>query len=392
MGLELRIDSAPRAIVARSFIGAALAVLIGLGMPSAAIAQQAEGIYTVRDVPVDVTADTAADARELARVSGQAEALGTLLRRLTRRQDWARLPPIDPATAEFVVQDFEVLGERTSAVRYLANLTFRFKPQEVRNLLRRSGVPFAETVSKPVLVLPVLRRVGTQVLWDDPNPWREAWANIPQRTGLVPIRIPLGDLEDIGDISAEQAANGDATRLAAIAERYGAGDALVALASFGFAPANNLPKLDIAVSRVGATVQSPILLTVVGAAREDVDALMSRAVVAAAEAVENAWIETNLLRFGQQQLLTAAVKLDELGDWVTVRARLANIAVISGSRLLSLTKDAAEVELTFIGDEGQLADALAQADLTLEAPTLTSLEPGAALAPPLRVIRLAVDR
>ena len=34
------------------------------------------------------------------------------------------------------------------------------------------------------------------MLWEDPNPWRAAWADRPDRGGLVPVEVPLGDLPE----------------------------------------------------------------------------------------------------------------------------------------------------------------------------------------------------
>ena len=94
-----------------------------------------------------------------------------------------------------------------------------------RQLLTQYGCQFAETPSKPVLVLPVYR--------DRPGPCccgirTESLARglgIPCRrpTGLVPMLLPLGDLTDIAAIGAEQAGAGrrSAQRLAAVAQRYG---------------------------------------------------------------------------------------------------------------------------------------------------------------------------
>ena len=85
----------------------------------------------------------------------------------------------------------------------------------------------AETVSKLVMVLPVFQSAGALILWDDPNPWRDAWASRPKKQGLVPTLLPLGDLADMASIGAEQAMDGDRQRLNAIAGRYGASDTLV---------------------------------------------------------------------------------------------------------------------------------------------------------------------
>jgi len=87
-------------------------------------------------------------------------------------------------------------------------------------LLRQTGLPFAETASKPLLVLPVLKsRVGL-MLWEAANLWRTAWSALPIQRGLVPMIVPLGDLADISDVDASQAMLGDETALEGIVSRY----------------------------------------------------------------------------------------------------------------------------------------------------------------------------
>ena len=281
----------------------AMLFFVGAVGPATAFAQSAAGseqVYTVAGVAVDVTAETAILARERALLDGQSEGLDRLFRRLTRRADHDRLPAVDERRATFMVRDFDISGEKTSSVRYLARLTYRFKRAEVRRELRAAGIPFAETASQPVLVLPVLRRAASLNLWDEPNAWRSAWSALPPSDrGLVPLLVPFGDLSDIADISAEQAAAGSREQLGPIARRYGARDALVAIASL--APTlNGRDAIDVAVTRVGTTSQDPVLLEFSVQAGESLDELFSRAAQETAAAVEDAWKEANLLRFGEE--------------------------------------------------------------------------------------------
>ncbi len=194
----------PFPIMRAAAFGAGIALLVlAPGMFSGRAG--AQEVFTVTDVRVDATAKTAAAARETALAEGERRALGRLLARLTLRADQARLPVLERSQIAALVRNFEVEEEKTSSVRYLAKLTIRFKRKALRRLLRAHDIPFAETLSKPVLVLPVYEVADALALWDDPNPWREAWARQPKRDGLVPLVVPLGDLSDIADIGAEQA-------------------------------------------------------------------------------------------------------------------------------------------------------------------------------------------
>src|SRR6185437_11149732 len=187
--------------------------------------------FTVADIPVDATASSAVAARAAARVAGQRRAFRMLLERLTLVADRGRLPRVGDQQLTEMVRDFSVANERSSAVRYLASYTFRFRPDAVRKLLRDAGIPFAETVSKPVVVLAVLRRGDATLLWDDPNPWRAAWSDHNGGGGLVPFVVPLGDAADVAAVGPDEALAADRDALARVAALHGGGDILIAAAT-----------------------------------------------------------------------------------------------------------------------------------------------------------------
>ncbi len=337
----------------------------GLALPVPARAQGMD-VFEVRDVAVDVTAETAAQAREQAHAEGEVQAFRILLERLTLRIEHKGLPELKPDEIASYIKDFSVAEEKTSSVRYLAQMNFRFKHEEVRALLNDFGFSFAETVSKPVLVLPVFQNVGALILWDDPNPWRDAWAARPKHDGLVPTLLPLGDLADIAAIGAEQAMDGDLQRLAAIAGRYGASDTLVVFGVLLVDAAKARQVLDVYFTRYGRQLKEQT--EVVGFPQEKdepIPKLLARAAEELTSIVEDNWKRDNLLQFERAGVIPVVLPISGLKDWLRVRKRLGGVAVIRRAEMVLLSRDRVRLNLHFIGETSQLALALEQADLAL---------------------------
>ena len=110
-------------------------------------------------------------------------------------------------------------------------IPFTSAGSRIRQLLRSAGIAFSENPGKPVVVVPVFQDGDKLVLWDDPNPWREAWGQAPAASGPAKLSLPLGGVGDLTAIDAEQARSGDAQALTDIAQRNGGDEALVALAT-----------------------------------------------------------------------------------------------------------------------------------------------------------------
>lgn len=385
-----------------SIISAVLAAVAGFVMIAAtagiatATAQETgqTGVFVVSGVAVDETAASARAARELALTAGQISATEQMLARLTRKENRALLPPVDIETARTLVKSLQVENERTSDVRYLAELVVTFEPDAVRDYLRAAGVPFTEVRSRPVLVVPVLADGVNYLLWEEPNPWRAAWRDHPESYGLVPIVSPIGDLNDLTGLSAEQAVDADVGALGEAAARYGAGSAMVAIATItGDEP--GVQSIEVVATRVGRFEEPPLIIPLQSAAEETQELFLDRAVAAVISALDDDWKLTNTVSFGEAGTMLVAVPISGLPGWIELRRRLAGVPSVTEVFVNALTASSAEVEIGYRGDAQQLVRALDRFDLILEpvgfrndGPVSRPLDP---LGPtsPSHVLRLA---
>lgn len=346
-----------------------LALLTGVpaglatSFPTAALAQQAD-VYSASGITVDLTGDIAT-LRDQALQQGQRLALQKVLSDIAPPDKVAGLTLPDDATIGRWVQDFQIEDEKASATHYIGRFTFRFAAQPIRDFLSEKGVDFAQAPSKKMLVVPIFTdETGASVLWGANNQWLHAWATRPSADGLVPIVAPSGDLEDSNAISATQALAGDQARLSALAQRYGAGDILVTEAKLSPAGADGKRNLNIAVTQYGIEGTKTYKDSITGAA-DGVDQLLAEGVDHVSGMVGQSWKSQNLLNPNQQNELTLDVPLDNLKQWIEVKKRLGGVNLLKGVRLVSLKPSLAVLDITYLGDSGQLSRSLAQNGLTL---------------------------
>lgn len=328
----------------------------------------AADVFEVKGVFVDVTAENVTDARKKAMRDGEARAFDILMKRLTLQADHDYLPWLEPKDRAQYVRDFSVSGEKTSAVRYLGTLSYHFKPDAIRRLLKSRNLAFAETFSKPVLILPLYDDAGRKSLWDEPNPWSGAWSHLTTITnGLVPLALPLGDLADISGISALQAASGDESALINMANRYGSNGVVVAQMIVSGRDLEDAPNaVDLVINRFGGkNAGRSTILGVSKTQEETTETYLERVASLVSNTVEEAWKRDNILQFGQAGVLPVNLTIADLSEWLGVKKRLDNVAVVRKVELALLSRDTVQLNLHFIGDLDQLIGSLRQVDLDL---------------------------
>jgi hypothetical protein len=347
----------------RRAVGAGLLLLIVTFGVVGAWADEQQDPYSAT-VKVDATADSAAAARTMARADGQRRALDDVIQQLTGSTDLSKLPKLDDQTITNMVDSFEVANEKMSNVRYLADYTFHFRKSRIRQLLRNSGIAFSENPDKPVVVVPVFQDGDKLVLWDDPNPWRDAWSQTPAASGPAELALPLGGVGDLTVIDAEQARSGDAEALTDIAQHNGGDEALVALAT-ARRQGDRLAGLDVRIRRYRLGQQTDSRTDKIDAnPGESDDDFFKRAVGVVVADIEHGGPPAPAI--DKEASLAATVPIASLGDWVALRRRLAAVPGIHKVDLLSLTRQQAKVEIKYVGNTDQLKSNLSQADLDLD--------------------------
>ena len=345
---------------ARFAAGATAALVLAAAAPAPAD-DTAGDLFSVAGVTVDVEAESAEAARRRAVGIGQTRALDLMLRKLTRTTQRHRLPRPEPDAVARLVRGYEVTNEVRSARRYIGMFTVRFDPEGVGGLLRGAGIPYTETRSPPLLVLPVLVDSGGRepVLWNTPNPWRDAWEGLDWRGRLTVLRLPEGSGSDRFGLSADAALAGEAAPLAAIAARHGAAGVLVASAR----PDSAGRSLAIEVASHGAAVEAALKQTIIGNPGVNI---YDRAAKTVARLVERRWLADNMLDHGPRTSLDAVARLDGFESWLALRRSLATLSRVERFDLHSLSTAEATLTLHFQGTGERLRAALAARGIALD--------------------------
>jgi len=358
------ISGAVTRILSRAMVFS-LAVLV---LADASAPARAQGVdpFTVEDVPIDATAKDARAARRKALAMGQEKAFNLLLRRLAHTSEHGRLPKPSSADIDALVDGISVRRERSSKVRYLALLTVRFKPDRVRSILRIAGINYVDTQSRPVVVVPLFRSGNKLVLWEGSNPWREAWNKVPLKGGLVPFVLALGDLGDVQSINADQAAKRDRKSLEVFANRYSAGEVLIAFAEETGGSAEH-PRLVVRLWRYNALSRRLTRAGRRGAVRAETrEETYVATATAVARAIERQWkVENQTVIGGEPRSVTVRVPIESLGQWTDIHDRVKRVRVVKRTRVLRLSRERAILAISYVGDIKRLASGLAQQSIQL---------------------------
>lgn len=334
-------------------------ILAGLfAAPSAAA-----DIFTVRGIHVDKTAESATAARNAAQAEGQRLALTAMMKKLTLPDDWASLPAVDDATAQNAVRGFQVVDEKTSSTRYIADMVVSFQPEAVRRLLRGAGIPFAETQSRPVMLLPVFGKGGETVLWDETNPWRAAWASLRPADELVPLILPIGELMEMSAVPPETAVSDSEEAKAAIAglaDNYGTSEVIVAEALLGADGS-----LQVKAKRHGGVGESEPITGTYQPEGRDLQGLLKAAAADTMSAIATQWKRQIIVRDGTLSTLTVQADFSTLSEWETIRKGLTSTPLVQGMEVAGIASHGAEIRISHKGSTEMLALSLAQQNVDL---------------------------
>lgn len=322
-------------------------------------------LFVVENVKVDVTADDAVSAQGQAFEKAQKNAFEILTRRLVSDRDVQRMQSPDAGRIASMIKDYEVNNEQISAVRYVGDYTFRFDPKAASSYFSITGVQYTDTKSKPLLVLPILQIDGENVMWGARNLWLRNWARAQFPTALVPVEVPIGDLDDVADINDDNALRFERKSLDRMLLRYNAKEAAIMIA---------LPDAELAQQKsqdiAAGGIRVSIYRTDRGRAEyvsdfrlrpaqsETVDQLYERAVLHGFRELQRNWKTRTAASAAQSRSYYVRMPLSRLEDLIEAKKILHTLPGLSDVSVTALQSVEVRLLLTFRGEESRLREAL----------------------------------
>jgi hypothetical protein len=342
------------------FFRTALAALVFAVLSGGPVA--AQDLFEVIGLKVDESASDEVQAKFSAIASAQQRALQVVFRRLVQPEEFSRLPQITGETLALMVRDYDIADEKLGGGRYLATISVRFLPEEVANALKEAQVPFAMTRSRAVVVLPVIDTGSARRLWDDPNPWRRAWAGRTPHPGLFSVVMPAGDLSDVATVNVNQAISGDPGAMLAIGRKYGATGAMIAIASISGNKSNRMVRINLEF--VGGSHDGTIIEQRYKGSG-NLTAFLSQVAGEILDGLERDWKQENILDFSMVERMSVLVPIEGVGGWRDVRERLDGMSRIQSMSMARMSQKEVELDLVYVGSTEQLRTSLAQRGLEL---------------------------
>lgn len=380
----------------------AVAALLMTASHASALDTDAEAaVFTVTGVKVDETAEDSAAARTAALRKARMTAFEMLSERLvpdqTRRK--AVLADAEEQTVSTLIESFEINEEALSDIRYIATLTFYFRPEITKKFFQsRVYGELVTSVPDTVLILPVIRYSDIttgSVFWGDRNPWLAAWQATDHSRSFVPVRIPAGDNTDLRLAAEADIARHNRDAIDRLMQRYRATDAVMAIfevedPSFRYGLLHlyalsgdemehvRTVNLDNGENVEGALFTDGIAKTVFYLE----DRWQQTAKKSAAQPVRP---QTGLSAFfhgsttvepvqetGGKAPIIADIAFTNMGEWLAIQKRVEETFSVNELEVLSLGRNSARTKISYRGSEEQLRSAFGQQGLELAVPVTSA--------------------
>lgn len=335
--------------------------------------------FLVKNITVDITADNAVEAREQAFEAAQIKGFEALAKRLLNTEEFTEFETPDINTISSYVQNYEVINEKLSAVRYNGVYQIRFKDSALSHMQKMVGTlavdENAETAQQGnILVLPIYQRGGRTFLWQA-NPFMQAWTRARENNQTRQYIVPVGDIDDIKQVRDGQGLSYDPSRLNAMRIRYNADHVMIMTVEpsipAGGSKTYNLKVYD--AQAYGPELKIQHLMRAYSGEIED--QLYNRLVDEALRLTANMKPQNQQANFNQREvqtnyntpeaIITTQVNFSSVQEWIQTKKQIESLSMVSNVNVKSMSPRAAILNVKFQGGEEGLRQALSQQGLVL---------------------------
>ncbi|GEM_PF-656429 len=318
-------------------------------------------LYTVENVIVDKTAQNAVIARDEAIVAGQRQAFEILTRRLIMDdEDIEKMSDISDLEISSIINDFETGQEKFSGKRYRAVMTVRFNSSAVKNYLNRQGNrSLVKSRGKPILILPYISEPEATYLWSRNNPWLKEWQSAESVSGLVPVIVPKGDIEDATVADEAQILMSGQREISELLNRYQTDKILLPVAE------KKENGADITIYEYIGSELSPVKTITIE--QEGEALLWTEAVRSVRNYINKDW--KNRLKYSESamddRVIDVNVKFSSMRDWLQIQKKLLAQPEIENIQTKTFNRTQALISVNLNASADELVSSLVNKNLIL---------------------------
>ena len=321
----------------------------------------ANSVYTV-DVSVDVTAENAAIAREKAMQAANRKAFETVVRKITTSQGASVLSALDDNQILNFIKEVSVVSEKTSSVRYMADLKVAINDAILKAYLDEKEIGTVVEDTSRIMVVPLFREFDSDepVLWGEGNLWRKAWMNKEPRNSLVQIFSIPESGANYALIDARKAEEFNQNALELLMRENEARDVYVLDAVY-----DGIEGLKIKVSSFRNGENAYETLKISGD-RSQPDELFRRAVNEVSSKIENGIKTASVVESQQAEEIVVVYAYGSLREWLSVESQLRDVPYIKKLFVDAMGNNKVQFRLNFVGSIDNLQNSLNARFLTLK--------------------------
>ena len=312
-------------------------------------------LYKVTNVPVAAVRSSALEAKEAALAEGQVEAFNRLIARLAP-DHFLEIPRVTEESVLPYVLGVSIENEKTTATKYIGNISVEFNPTAIKELLNTEQVTYLKAQAPSLLVIPEYVNNEQTLVLDEANPLYVALKSKQNFAPFYQAVVPDGTEEEKALVQQDMVQKADLLKeykkekLMFLRLQHEGGD--MWQISSSFYPSNNMDGQAL-IKRFRFSSGDP----------KQASLQMAEALF---EEMEARWREDRTTSLNKQNTLYLRVSVNSLQEWLTLEKEMREWSFLEQVSLRGIYLPQILMEISYKNGEDEVIKRLSDLGWYLE--------------------------
>ena len=312
---------------------------------------------TVKDIYIELNLNKNQEYRKKALDLAYEIALTRYLNWITLEKKEEIIEIIDSIIIKDFVSGYSIDSEKFKTNKYSALISVNFDKKKVISLLDSNSIEYIFKTGPKTLIIPLMNFDNRLILWDDPNPWFEAWLRRPLDSNLNKFLLPAGEVDDLITLNASDAKNLKYYKLKNISVKYNAENILVIIVNVD--KKKNYYTLDLKVYD-GLEQEEVPLEGVNFLSTNNLNKDLFNLANDFADYYDDIWVKKNIDKMNMKSSWLVEVRYTKFSEWIKIKKMLLNSDKVTNLVVARLSNKRAFVDINVISAELFLKDLISK--------------------------------